>query len=287
MKNKRKLKHVMLCLLIMGTLIGFYSWKIEPHWVKYEKIDLPIKHLPEVLSGKSLVQISDIHIGNYVDKDFIKRTFQETAALKPDIIVYTGDFVRLVNHKIPLAELDEVMRVAPKGKLHTLAILGNHDYGTNFRDSAAADSITSLLKGYNISVLRNESITIHGLRIYGIDDFWGTNFDPIKAMKDYNQSQASLVLCHNPDAADLDVWNGYNGWILAGHTHAGQVRIPFWGSPIIPVRNKEYDQGIKKISGNRTLYINRGLGHSIPIRFNARPEVTIFTLKKESQNEIQ
>ncbi|MGJ1191241.1 metallophosphoesterase [Sphingobacterium siyangense] len=233
------------------------------------------------MEGKSLIQISDIHIGNYVDKDFIKRTFREIGALKPDIVVYTGDFVRLVHNKIPLEELDEVMQDAPKGKLQTLAILGNHDYGKNFQDSAAADSIVSLLNGYSIKVLRNESVITQGLRIFGIDDFWGTNFDLVKAMKDYNQSQASLVLCHNPDAADLDGWNGYNGWILAGHTHAGQVRIPFWGSPIIPVKNKNYDQGIKKISGDRTLYINRGLGHSIPIRFNARPEVTIFTLRKE------
>ncbi|MGE8429826.1 MAG: metallophosphoesterase [Sphingobacterium sp.] len=281
MKNKQKLKHIAIYLFVMGALLGFYSWKIEPHWVKHEQINLTVKYLPEALEGKSLIQISDIHIGNYVDKDFIKRTFREIAALKPDIMVYTGDFVRLVHNKIPLEQLDEVMQDAPKGKLQTLAILGNHDYGKNFQDSAAADSIVSLLNGYSIKVLRNESVITQGLRIFGIDDFWGTNFDLVKTMKDYDQSHACLVLCHNPDAADLDGWNGYNGWILAGHTHAGQVRIPFWGSPIIPVKNKNYDQGIKKISGDRTLYINRGLGHSIPIRFNARPEVTIFTLRKE------
>lgn len=281
MKNRQRIKRITICLLTTGVLLGFYSWKIEPHWVKYEQINLTINHLPEALEGKSLVQISDIHIGNYVDKDFIKGTFSKVTALNPDIVLYTGDFVRLAHRKIPLAELNEVMRIAPKGKLETLAILGNHDYGENFQDSAAADSIANLLYGYHIKVLRNESITVQGLNIFGIDDLWGTNFDPAKAMKDYDQSKASLVLCHNPDAADLDVWNSYHGWILSGHTHAGQVRIPFWGSPILPVHNKNYDQGIKRISGNRTLYINRGLGHSIPIRFNARPEVTIFTLKKE------
>ncbi|WP_313267018.1 metallophosphoesterase [Sphingobacterium sp.] len=281
MKNKQKIKRITICLLITGVLLGFYSRKIEPHWVKYEQVNLTINHLPEALEGKSLVQISDIHIGNYVDKDFIKGTFSKVTTLNPDIVVYTGDFVRLVKDKMPLAELNEVMRIAPKGKLQTLAILGNHDYGKNFQDSTAADSIVNLLHGYHINVLRNESVTVQGLRIFGIDDLWGTNFNPAKAMKDYAQSKASLVLCHNPDAVDLDVWNNYNGWILAGHTHAGQVRIPFWGSPILPVQNKNYDQGIKRISGNRTLYVNRGLGHSIPIRFNARPEVTIFTLKKE------
>jgi len=281
MKNKQKIKRITIFLLITAVLLGFYSWKIELHWVKYEQVNLTINHLPETLEGKSLVQISDIHIGNYVDKDFIKGTFSKVTALNPDIVVYTGDFVRLVHHKIPLVELNEVMRIAPKGKLQTLAILGNHDYGKNFQDSAAADSITDLLHGYHINVLRNESATVQGLNIFGIDDLWGTNFDPAKAMKDYDPSKANLVLCHNPDAADLDVWNSYSGWILAGHTHAGQVRIPFWGSPILPVQNKNYDQGIKRISGNRTLYVSRGLGHSIPIRFNARPEVTIFTLKKE------
>ena len=284
MKNKQKIKRITIFLLITGVLLGFYSWKIELHWVKYEQANLTINHLPETLEGKSLVQISDIHIGNYVDKDFIKEIFSKVTALNPDIVVYTGDFVRLVHHKIPLIELNEVMRIAPKGKLQTLAILGNHDYGKNFQDSAAADSITDLLHGYHINVLRNESVTVQGLSIFGIDDLWGTNFDPAKAMKDYDPSKASLVLCHNPDAADLDVWNSYSGWILAGHTHAGQVRIPFWGSPILPVENKNYDQGIKRISGNRTLYVSRGLGHSIPIRFNARPEVTIFTLKKEQKN---
>jgi predicted MPP superfamily phosphohydrolase len=215
-----------------------------------------------------------------VDKNFIKETFSEISLMHPAIVVYTGDFVRLVDGKIPLQELGEVMQKAPKGKLQTLAILGNHDYGKGFQDSAAADSITRLLNGYGIKVLRNESTTIEGLQIFGMDDFWGTNFNPVKAMSGYDPSKASIVLCHNPDVADLHVWNNYSGWILSGHTHAGQVRIPFWGSPIIPVTNKKYDQGIKKISGDRTLYINRGLGHSIPIRFNARPEVTIFKLKK-------
>jgi predicted MPP superfamily phosphohydrolase len=280
MKNKRKIRNILICLFLASLILGLYTWKIEPHWVQYEQIDLDTKHLPITLDGETLIQISDIHIGNYVDKNFIKETFSEISLMHPAIVVYTGDFVRLVDGKIPLQELGEVMQKAPKGKLQTLAILGNHDYGKGFQDSAAADSITRLLNGYGIKVLRNESTTIEGLQIFGMDDFWGTNFNPVKAMSGYDPSKASIVLCHNPDVADLHVWNNYSGWILSGHTHAGQVRIPFWGSPIIPVTNKKYDQGIKKISGDRTLYINRGLGHSIPIRFNARPEVTIFKLKK-------
>ncbi|OOG20069.1 phosphoesterase [Sphingobacterium sp. CZ-UAM] len=280
MKKKRFFKKAFITLTLIAALLGYYAWQIEPHWVRFDQLKLPIKNLPEKLEGKTLVQISDIHIGDYVDKDFIINNFAKVGVMHADIIVYTGDFVRLVDNALPLDDLDAVLRLAPRGKLQTLAILGNHDYGRAFKDGAAADSITALLTKYCITVLRNESLQINGLHIYGMDDYWGTNFDPIKTMQNYSPKQASLVLCHNPDVADLDVWNGYEGWILSGHTHAGQVRLPFWGSPIIPVSNKNYDQGIKKVSGNRTLYINRGLGHSIPIRFNARPEIAIFTLTK-------
>lgn len=278
---KRFLKRGFIALTLIAAFVAYYAWKVEPHWVKYEQLKLPIKNLPDSLEGKTLIQISDIHIGDYVDKEFIKNTFGKVEKINADIIVYTGDFVQLVNNHLPLSDLEDIIQTAPKGKIQTLAILGNHDYGRAFRDSAAADSITTLLTQHQIQVLRNESININGLQVYGIDDFWGTNFDPTSTMQNYDSNQASLVLCHNPDVADLDVWNGYEGWILAGHTHAGQVRIPFWGAPVIPVSNKGYDQGIKKISGNRTLYINRGLGHSIPVRLNARPEVTIFNLTKE------
>lgn len=280
MKRKRFFKKGFISFILIAALAGYYAWQIEPHWVKYEQLKLPIRHLPENLEGKTLVQISDIHIGDYVDKDFIKNSFKKIKKISPDIIVYTGDFVRLTNNDLPLDDLDDVMQAAPKGKILTVAILGNHDYGRAFRDSAAADSITALITKHQIRVLRNERANAAGLLLYGMDDYWGTNFDPIKTMQNYDSKQASLVICHNPDVADLDVWNGYEGWILSGHTHAGQVRIPFWGSPIIPVSNKNYDQGVKKLDGNRTLYINRGLGHSIPIRFNARPEISLFTLTR-------
>ncbi|ULT29071.1 hypothetical protein KUH03_34355 [Sphingobacterium sp. E70] len=76
----------------------------------------------------------------------MKNNFAKVGITHPDIIVYTGDFVRLVHNALPLADLDEVMQLAPKGKLQTLATLGNHDYGRAFKDSTAADSITTLLK---------------------------------------------------------------------------------------------------------------------------------------------
>ena len=74
--------------------------------------------------------------------------------------------------------------------------------------------------------------------------------------------------------------NGYKGWILSGHTHGGQCKPPFLPAPMLPVKNKRYSAGQFELSGERNLYINRALGHLWQVRFNVRPEITIFTLER-------
>jgi predicted MPP superfamily phosphohydrolase len=79
---------------------------------------------------------------------------------------------------------------------------------------------------------------------------------------------------------DLDAWRGFEGWILAGPTHGGQCKPPFLPPPIVPVRNRRYTAGVFDLPGGRTLYVNRGVGHLFQVRFNVRPEVTVFTLQR-------
>ena len=95
-----------------------------------------------------------------------------------------------------------------------------------------------------------------------------------------DRTQPTVVLCHNPDALDLPLWDGVRGWVLAGHTHGGQCKPPFLPPPILPVRNKRYTAGAFDVGPGRTLYVNRGLGHLLRARFNVRPELTLFTLTR-------
>ena len=76
----------------------------------------------------------------------------------------------------------------------------------------------------------------------------------------------AIVLSHNPDSLDLPIWGALTGWVLAGHTHGGQCRPPFLPPPILPVRNRRYTAGPFDVAPGRTLYVNRGLGHMIPVR---------------------
>ena len=117
------------------------------------------------------------------------------------------------------------------------------------------------------------------MHIVGLDDWWAQRFDASTALAGVTPASATLVLSHNPDTADLPVWGGYDGWILAGHTHGGQCKPPFLPPPVLPVRNRRYTSGVFDLPGGRWMYINRGVGHFLKVRFNARPEITLHELQ--------
>jgi hypothetical protein len=99
------------------------------------------------------------------------------------------------------------------------------------------------------------------LNFIGFGDYWGLNSKPENVMKIYDFMKPSIVLCHNHDVCDLFNWNNYEGWILSGQTQSGQVKPPFLIAPFVPTKNKIYTSKKIELSKNRTLYIDRALGH--------------------------
>ncbi|MBB6371902.1 metallophosphoesterase [Chryseobacterium shigense] len=276
MTRKEFIKRLMQ-ISVIGAFPALYSWQVEPFWVEFVRRKLPVKNLPEALEGKILMQISDLHVGDRFDWNFLIDSFQKAQKLHPDFVVYTGDFV---NHgtEEEQEDLKKVMEHAVHGKLGTFGILGNHDYGKNWDDTECSENVSDILESFGISMLKNNSEESYGLNFIGFEDLWSPNFYPMEVMKNYDPSKANIILCHNPDACDRDIWNGYQGWILSGHTHGGQCRIPGIITPILPVENKKYVSGEIDLQDGRMLYINRAIGHSFQIRFMVRPEITLFTL---------
>ncbi|OAD46171.1 metallophosphoesterase [Polaribacter atrinae] len=280
MERRKFIKNTLFTGIGASLVGGFYAWQVEPFWLEFVHVKMPIKNLPKNLIGKTLMQISDVHVGNKFDYNYIIDSFKKARLYNPDFVVYTGDFV---SYETPeqFDQLEKVFEYAVNGKLGTAGILGNHDYGINWLEKDVADRISNILAKKNITILRNEQINFNGLNILGIDDYWGTNFNPTKIMNKYDAEKANLVLCHNPDVCDLNVWNNYKGWILSGHTHGGQVKPPFLPPPILPVENKRYSSGEFDLYDGRTLYINRALGNLYQVRLNVRPEITIFELEEQ------
>lgn len=272
--NRRTFIGTGATLLTGAGLIG-YTTKIEPHWLKVVRRPLRIASLPAALNGATVAQISDIHVCSYVDESYLTHSLDRARSLSPDIVVFTGDFVTW--ERTNLAQLDRVLSHFPMGKLATLAIFGNHDYGPTWRDPRVATQILSVVSRRGIRVLRNETADVSGLDVIGIDDLWSQRADTRPAFAQ-RTNNAAIALCHNPDGLDELPWDGYSGWVLAGHTHGGQCKAPFLPPPILPVKNRRYSAGEVRVNDDRTLYINRGVGHLLAARFNVRPEITLFTL---------
>lgn len=275
--NRKTFLKRLLQISAIGAFPMLYSWQVEPFWLEFVERKLPVKNLPRELEGKILMQISDLHVGTRFDWNFLIDSFEKAKKYKPDFVVYTGDFVNRGNPE-ERRDLEKVLEHAVLGKLATFGILGNHDYGADWEETGVADKIYEIAEDSGIAMLRNAQQESHGLNFIGFDDLWSKNFNPEEVMGNYDPSKANIVLCHNPDACDKPVWNGYRGWILSGHTHGGQCRIPGVITPLLPVKNRKYTSGAIDLEDGRMLYINRALGHSFQVRFMVRPEITVFTL---------
>jgi predicted MPP superfamily phosphohydrolase len=255
-----------------------YTFLVEPHWVEFTERSLPLRNLPRDLQGKTLVQISDIHVGVHVDDTYLRSAFGRVRHLSPDFVVYTGDFVSYESGQ--LDHFADLTAAFPHGSLGTFGVLGNHDYGNNWRQAEVSNELARIATTTGVRILRNETVETSGLHISGLDDWWANRFDPAATFAELPAGTAGVALSHNPDTADLRGWERFSGWILAGHTHGGQCKPPFLSPPLLPVHNRRYTSGIFELSPGRSMYINRGLGHLLKVRFNARPEITVFRLER-------
>ena len=270
--TRRRVLRASAAAIASGAAVGLYTWLVEPHWLEIVRRPLPIRGLPDALRGRTLAQLSDIHVGPRVSDAYVTDTFTRVAVLAPDIVVYTGDFTSYSSDVY--AQSARIYRDAPRGRLATFGILGNHDYGPNWAHPEVAARLTAQLETTGIRVLRNEVAEVEGLQVAGMDELWAHRFDPVRTLAALDAGRPSIVLSHNPDTVDRSGWDTYHGWILSGHTHGGQCKPPF-----LPVENKRYTSGAFELSGDRMLYISRGIGHLLQVRINVRPEVTLFELQ--------
>jgi uncharacterized protein len=275
--TRRRLLYASAATVVSGAGIGLYTWLVEPHWLEVVRRPLPIRGLPSSLHGRTLAQLSDLHVGPRVSDSYILETFNRVAALAPDIVVYTGDFTSYDTDVYIHAA--RVYADAPRGRLATFGILGNHDYGQNWAHPEVAARVTTQLEAVGIRMLRNEVADVGGLQVAGMDELWAHRFDPVRTLAALDRDRAAIVLSHNPDTVDRPGWDGYYGWVLSGHTHGGQCKPPFLPPPLLPVENRRYTSGVFELSRDRMLYISRGIGHLLQVRINARPEVTLFELQ--------
>jgi predicted MPP superfamily phosphohydrolase len=264
-----------------------YPALIEPSRLAIHHIPLRIPNLPAVWEGLTIAHLTDLHRSRYISAGYLCDCIARVNALQPDLIVFTGDYLTHTRgHRRRYvygddAEAEQFAHEAAacigraRARYGVFASLGNHDHWYN------AEKVQRLIEATGVPVLRNQSVAvpIHGesLPIVGLGDQWTEPPDFPRALAGVDAPLA-LVLMHNPDPFENWAQPGRH-LILAGHTHGGQVNIPFYGPPIVPSRyGRKYAHGLFE-RGTAQMYVNAGLGCIFPpIRFNCRPEMAIVHL---------
>lgn len=260
---------------LAGASAGlFYAYRVEPLNVEVSSVALVLPRLSREFDGYRIAQISDIHMDGWMTFDRLSRLAKLVNEQGADLVAVTGDFVT-AKAKYVDRELVEALSIleAPDG---VMAVLGNHDY------VADENLVRRIIRDGGLTELSNEFRTLRRgegmLHVARVDDFYQRRARLDLIMARLPEEGAAILLAHEPDFADVSAATGRFDLQLSGHSHGGQMRLPFLGAVARPRCGRIYPSGLYNVDG-MLQYTNRGLGMLRPhLRINCRPEITIFTL---------
>lgn len=266
----------LLMIVLSAISIVMYIRHIEPKILLNREYTIE----PEKTVSKEqlkIVQFSDVHLGfNYSIKE-LEKVVKKINKLKPDIVVFTGD---LMDTPAQYQERDKIGKVLAQiqSKYGKFAVWGNHDYGgggIKYYESIMEEGGFQLLKNEHQSLLLENGKHIN---VVGLDDGLLGKPNSNKAFIEMKDSDFNLLIMHEPDLI-LDVNKKYVDLALAGHSHGGQIQLPFIGPVITPVLATEYIYGMYELENNTYLYVHGGIGTTrIPVRFLSPPEIVTINV---------
>lgn len=274
-----------IIILIVISLVLIWSRFIEPSNIITKKYDFSSQRKDVLTKDLKVAIISDLHLGAYNNDFFLKRIVKKINKINPDIVIIPGDFSYYLDDNNIYATFFELKNI----KAIKLAVLGNHDYGKGERD--ISQKLTSNLEMMGILMMDNKTKTIEInnsiIRIVGLEDIWvglpdysileNNNFD--------EQIDLSLLIAHNPDTI-YDIKNYcseekkcfQSDLMISGHTHAGQIRLPWLYKSIIP-SSYGFDKGFYNIF-ETDIFVTPGIGNVVlPLRLFNFPEISLINLK--------
>lgn len=237
--------------------------------VAVKEVPVELERLPKELSGLTIAQLTDVHIGTLIGKRFVSQVVEKTNSLRPDAIVITGDLVddrleKLVEHAAPLAKLD--------ARYGVYFVTGNHEY------YSGVEPWLEHLARMGIRVLRNERVSLGdeaSIDLAGIDDAFSSRYpghgpDLEKALAGRDPERELVLLAHQPSAIHEAARLGV-GLQLSGHTHGGQI----WPFGMLVPLAQPYVAGLHRHGDHTQIYVSKGTGFwGPPMRLGAPAEIT-------------
>ena len=276
LSRRRFLRGLVTTPLIGVAGVSAYASLVEPYHYWISETDIFVRNLPERFENFRITQLTDIHHSRILGIDQVRHVVELALQTKPDLFVLTGDYATTYRRFIePCAEALASLN-AREG---VWAVLGNHDHYTD------PELTTRALEGQHIAVLNNANTTIQrgpdSLQLSGIDDWSWNAADWDRAFNGLKPATPTILLSHQPSVLDLDQTRNV-ALILSGHTHGGQIRVPWLGAPArLAMRDLKYDRGLFR-KGETQLYVSSGTGEiALPVRFGARPEIAVLRLKNK------
>jgi predicted MPP superfamily phosphohydrolase len=256
----------------------------EAHRPVLERVDVRLRRLPAAFEGFTIAQLTDIHFDDWLHASYYHDVVARVNDLRPDLIALTGDYISAplrsgfgsdvaTRHAPPCAAVLSALR-AQHG---VFAVLGNHDV------VASETIVSAALRAQGIPVLINEyrAVERSGARVWlcGVNSMFSRKYRPKAVLQSVPVDDCKIVLLHEPDGAD-DVAPAGGDFMMAGHSHGGQVRLPLLPPLFLPPRARKYPIGLRTVAG-MPLYTSRGIGViHLPFRFLCPPEITLFTLRR-------
>jgi len=259
---------------LLGGALLFESTVLAPRGVRVQEAAVRISGLPPAFNGFAICHLTDIHHSPVVGLGYIESVVDEANSLAPDLFVLTGDYIDDGREYMPPV-IKALSRL--KARFGTLAVLGNHDHFIGM------DYTEEVMEAYRVPLLQNSHILIESgkdaLCIGGVRDYLEDAPDAREALSGAPKDVPRVLLSHHPDYAEFLPGNERVDLVLSGHTHGGQVRLPFSFAPVVPSGfGQKYAGGLVR-NGATQVYVSRGVGVvTIPVRFNCPPEITLIRL---------
>jgi hypothetical protein len=259
----------------------------EPHELQVEEVEIQLHRLPAAFDGFRVVQLSDLHFGEFMTAGYLRKIVETSNAQQPDLVLLTGDYVTAPAYSHRNERDQRALQIWPgaeilgslRARFGRFAILGNHDCYTN------PAIVSEALRDNGHTVLRNQAIPIeaNGSRFWlaGLEDVLKRRPDPVTTLQAVPPDECVVAAVHEPDYAD-ELRKYPVDFVAAGHSHGGQVRLPGIGAVYLPEGAQKYPMGHYRL-GELQLYTNRGVGViGLPLRFLCPPELTVFTLRQSA-----
>jgi len=267
-------KLIWLCLLLTPLLLGAYAL-VEPYWLRVRQVTIADADVPAGFDGLRIAFLADIHCGPYFSPERVADVVELTNSLRPDLILLGGDYVHAGPQYIAkcFAELEELH--APLG---VYGVLGNHDHWQG------PWTVRREMDRLGFGQLDNRALWIQRgtsrIKLGGVGDVWEDVQTPQPTVHDVGEGDFVILVSHNPDFAE-ELTTDLVDVMLSGHTHGGQVTLfGLWAPATCSRYGQKYRGGVVQ-ADHTTVVVSNGIGTvGLPVRFFARPEVVLVTLRR-------